>query len=173
MTIVTSEALSVQVTPGAVFFLSEIVQAKNRDRQWIPVIVSYDTLSTLSLGSNLEDLNLNTEEMITTDLLIKTLYNTTKKVYEVCQMEFKQEGNGPKIYGHANIYKEEKYRLQKPVEAPTGLKKYFKGQLRKEIPESKLNSYPYILLGGNEGRMFPDLIETPTRLKKQYRHQIR
>ena len=53
------------------------------------VIVSYDSMSSLSIGSKLQGLNFNPQETATPLLPIKTLYNVTEKTYNVYHLKLR------------------------------------------------------------------------------------
>ena len=74
--------------PGAAYFFTEYVQAYNVEGNPITIILSYDLMSSLSIGSKLQDLNFNHQKMKTASLPIKTLYNVTEKSYDIYHLKF-------------------------------------------------------------------------------------
>ena len=66
-------------TPGVAFFLTKYIQAIDINGNNRTVIVSYDSMSSLSVGSRLEGLDHNPTTTKTPPLPIKTLYSSTEK----------------------------------------------------------------------------------------------
>ena len=110
---------AILATPGIAFFQTEYASAKNQEGNLVTVVVSYDSMSSLSVGSKLEVLNHNPNQMTTPPLPIKTLYSVTEKSYEVYHLKLRNLVNkGKQINETIEIYNDNSYNLYPPLPVP-------------------------------------------------------
>ena len=79
------------VTPSVTFFQTEYAWTVNLNGKVQEVIISYDTMSSLSIGSTLSGLDHNPEIQKTVTLPIKTLYDVNKKSFNVLHIKLKRQ----------------------------------------------------------------------------------
>ena len=118
------------VTPNPTYFLTEYVEVldPNDDPHW--VIVSYDGMTSFSLGSRLEGLNCNPKKISTESLAIKTLYSVTNQTYDVYWLRFcKTAEKGKMEPVTAEVYFDDSYCLYPPQPLPEVVRKHFKKQI--------------------------------------------
>ena len=72
-----TDSNAIIANPGAAFFQTEYASAISQEGNLVPVVISYDSMSSLSVGSKLEGLNHNPKQITTPPLPIKTLYSVT------------------------------------------------------------------------------------------------
>ena len=112
-------------TPGAVYFQTEYTQAVNIEGNLVTVILSYDSMSSLSIWSKLQGLNFNPHETTTPPLPIKTLYNVTKEGYNVYHLKLKSSVIDFHNYKVLEEYFDDTYNQYPPQPAPREIKKHF------------------------------------------------
>ena len=101
------------VTPGITYFQTEYARALDVNGHIKDVIISYDTMCSLSIGSKLVGLDHNPDDEKTITLPVKTLYDVTKKSFEVFHIKLKRFRNTPSIspFVKLEVYYDNSYSL--------------------------------------------------------------
>ena len=88
------------VTPSITFFQTEYARAVNLNGKVQEVIISYNTMSSLSIGSKLSGLDHKPEIQKTVTLPIKTLYYVNRKSFDVLHIKLKRHKAIPFLKPH-------------------------------------------------------------------------